>query len=75
MATLKTGTLKSEECIRYAMSQPISTLVSGMDSMEVLEKNLKIASGFIPMSDEEKRVLLAKSKLFAENARYEWYKQ
>ena len=70
-----TGTLKSEECIRYAMSQPISTLVSGMDSMEVLEKNLKIASGFIPMSEDEKRVLLAKSRLFAENARFEWYKQ
>lgn len=72
---LKTGTLKAEECIRYAMSQPISTVVSGMDSMEVLEKNLRMASGFTPMSKEEKRVLLEKSKMFAENARYEWYKQ
>lgn len=72
---LKTGTLKAEECIRYAMSQPISTLVSGMDSMEVLEKNLRIASRFTPMSEEEKRFLLEKSKIFAENAKYEWYKQ
>jgi predicted aldo/keto reductase-like oxidoreductase len=72
---LKTGTLRSEECIRYAMSQPVSTLVSGMDSMEVLERNLKIASEFTPMSEEEKTVLLGKSKIFSENARYEWYKQ
>ena len=57
------------------MSQPISTLVSGVDSMEVLEKNLKIASQFTPMSEEERKALLEKSKKYAENARYEWYKQ
>lgn len=72
---LKTGSLESDECIRYAMSQPVSTLVSGMDSIEVLEKNLKIASGFVSMVKDEKRVLLEKSKIFANNAKYEWYKK
>lgn len=72
---LEIGALKPEECIRYSMSLPISTLVSGMDSMEVLQRNLRIASQFSPMSEEEKRVLLEKSEKYADNARYEWYKR
>jgi predicted aldo/keto reductase-like oxidoreductase len=72
---LKIESLESDECIRYAMSQPVSTLVSGMDSIEVLEKNMKIASGFVSMVKDEKRVLLEKSKIFANNAKYEWYKK
>jgi hypothetical protein len=46
-----------------------------MDSMEVLAKNLKIASGFMQISQEDKDTLLRKSETLAENARYEWYKR
>ncbi len=72
---LKTGSLKPEECIRYSLSQPIATLVSGMDSMEVLKKNLMIASRFSPMTEQEQTTLLDRSEPYSENAEYEWYKQ
>jgi len=45
-----------------------------MDSVEVLEKNLKIASQFTPMLEEEKRGLLAGSQPYALDGRYEHYK-
>ena len=72
---LRTESLRPEECIRYSMSQPIATLVSGMDSMEVLKKNLMIASNFSPMTEKEKNALLFRSKRYSKNAEYEWYKQ
>ncbi|MFB0522707.1 MAG: hypothetical protein ACETV1_02975 [Candidatus Bathyarchaeia archaeon] len=72
---MRTGSLRPEECIRYSMSKSIATLVSGMDSMEVLRKNLMIASNFSPMTEKEKNALLERSKPYSKNAEYEWYKQ
>jgi predicted aldo/keto reductase-like oxidoreductase len=72
---LRTASLRPEECIRYSLSQPIATLVSGMDSMEVLKKNLIVASNLSPMTQQEKNALLDRSKPYAKNTEYEWYKQ
>jgi predicted aldo/keto reductase-like oxidoreductase len=72
---LNIRSLKPEECIRYSMSQSIATLVSGMDSLEVLKKNLIIASNFSPMSGQETNALLKRSKSFIKDAKYEWYKR
>ena len=35
--------LTPQQCIRFALSQPIATLVSGMDSIEVVDQNVAIA--------------------------------
>src|ERR1700723_3818546 len=45
------GVVTAEEGLRYAMSLPVATTISGMDSIEVLEQNLKVARGFSPMSE------------------------
>lgn len=50
---LPAGTLPVEEARRYALSQPISSLCVGCDSMEVLEQDLNIARTFVPMTAEE----------------------
>jgi aryl-alcohol dehydrogenase-like predicted oxidoreductase len=47
-----------EQALRYAFSLPISTAVVGMESMEQLQKNLKAAESFQPLSDEERLSLL-----------------
>ncbi|MFM1919013.1 MAG: ral stress protein 69 [Candidatus Hydrogenedentota bacterium] len=70
----KTGAITPEECLRYAMSLPVSTVCSGMDSMAVLEKNLAIAKGFTPMSDEELAALRERVKPEAEKGLHEVYK-
>ncbi|MEW5818519.1 MAG: aldo/keto reductase [Spirochaetota bacterium] len=40
--------------IRYALSFPISSLVLGMNTENQVERNIKLAENFIPMSEEEK---------------------
>lgn len=50
---LPEGTLPVEDARRYALSQPIASLCVGVDSMEVLEQDLRIARDFVPMTAEE----------------------
>ena len=53
-----------QDAIRYSLSLPISTLVSGIDSIEVLEQNLKIAREFKKMSEKELNELWEKYSEF-----------
>src|SRR6202047_4232175 len=43
------GAVTAEEALRYAMSLPVATTISGIDSLAVLRQNLAIARGFTPM--------------------------
>jgi len=54
-----------EESLRYAMSLPVATVISGMDSLEVFRKNLKVAQEFMPLSADERAELLARSEALA----------
>lgn len=63
-----------EEAIKYSLSLPITTLVSGMDSLEILEKNLNIVRDWSPIDQEIKEELLNKSLPYAEEGKYEHYK-
>ena len=49
------------EGLRYTMSLPVSTVVSGIDSMEILRENLALFHHFEPYSESEKQELLARS--------------
>jgi predicted aldo/keto reductase-like oxidoreductase len=42
-----------EDCLRFAMTLPISTLCSGMDSIKVLRENIATARNFVPMTEDE----------------------
>jgi aryl-alcohol dehydrogenase-like predicted oxidoreductase len=68
------GICTVQEAIRYALSQPISSLVTGIDSMEVLKQNLQIARSFQPLAGEELEALLAKVKPAAGDGRHERFK-
>lgn len=52
------GTLSIETARRYALSQAISSLCVGCDSMDVLQQDLAIARGFEPMTDEEQQAAI-----------------
>jgi predicted aldo/keto reductase-like oxidoreductase len=56
MKVLGLGSLthEVERSLRYAFSQPVSTVIVGMETMEQLEQNLAIAESFEPMTDEER---------------------
>lgn len=66
--------VSAEEALRYAMSLPVATTISGMDSLEVLHQNLIIARGFKAMSPGEMEALRQRCKSFAANGHLELYK-
>lgn len=66
--------ISAEQCIRYALSLPVSSLVVGMISMEDLKQNVGIARGFKPMSDSEKEHLLTMAAPEGGDGRHELFK-
>jgi predicted aldo/keto reductase-like oxidoreductase len=70
---LQTG-ISPQEAIAYALSLPIDVLVSGMDSIEILEQNLKIARNWLPLTEDEQKALLERVTPWAEDGHLEYYK-
>lgn len=62
-----------QECLYFAWSQPISTLVSGMDSIEQLKENVALAQRFEGLSEKDQALLLARTAPFGGIER-EFYK-
>jgi aryl-alcohol dehydrogenase-like predicted oxidoreductase len=62
------------EALRYAMSLPVFTTVSGIDSLRVLRQNLRIARQFTPMSARERRAYERSLAEYAADGRFELYK-
>ena len=51
---LRSGVVNASECLRYAMSLPTSVVITGCDSMAILQQAINIARSFRPMTDEER---------------------
>ncbi len=62
------------DALRYAMSLPVTTTISGMDSIRVLRQNLKVARGFKPMTQQEMHAYRARLADRAADGRFELYK-
>jgi predicted aldo/keto reductase-like oxidoreductase len=73
-AVLRSGVVGAPECLRYAMSLPVSVVITGCDSVGVLQQALGAARGFRPMPDDVRRVLLARTAPFASKGEFEPYK-
>ena len=63
-----------EDALRYAMSLPVCTIVSGIDSPKVLRQNLKIARGFSPMTTRDRAAYERHLAEEAADGRFELYK-
>jgi predicted aldo/keto reductase-like oxidoreductase len=68
------GAITAGEGLRYAMSLPVATTISGMESLGVLEQNLEVARGFQPMSPAEMQALRDRVKVYAADGRFELFK-
>jgi aryl-alcohol dehydrogenase-like predicted oxidoreductase len=66
--------LTAAEAYRYALSQPVSTQVVGIVSMQQLKENIELARNFTPMTDAERTTLLARVKDVAGDGRFEQFK-
>ena len=68
------GVITVPEALRYAMSLPVATTITGMESLDVLHQNLAVAQGFEPMSQPDMQALRERVKSQAADGRFELYK-
>ena len=66
--------IRAEDCIRYALSQPIAALVVGIRSMQDLRQDVAIGRGFKAMPDSEQTTLRERVRELARDGRFEQFK-
>jgi len=71
---LGSKTATAVECLRYAMNLPTSVVITGCESMQVLQQALDTARTFKPMSQQEVTSLLAKTASASAKGEFELYK-
>jgi aryl-alcohol dehydrogenase-like predicted oxidoreductase len=68
------GVIGAEEALRYAMSLPVATTISGIDSLAVLRQNVAVARGFVPMPAAEMQALRQRCAPLAADGHLELFK-
>jgi tyrosyl-tRNA synthetase len=71
---LQSKTASPMECLQYAMNLPTSVVITGCDSMQILQQAMRAARSFKPMSQDEVAALLAKTSAAATKGEFEQYK-
>jgi len=71
---LKSKTATPIECLHYALNLPTSCVITGIDSMEILEQAFEAVHTFHQLDEQELEMLLAKTAEAARTGRYEPFK-
>jgi len=71
---VKRRAVRVGDALRYAMSLPVATTVSGIDSMKVLKQNLAIADNFTPLTKAQMEQIRHRVAALAADGRFERYK-
>jgi aryl-alcohol dehydrogenase-like predicted oxidoreductase len=71
---LKTRTVTPIECLHYALNLPTSVVITGCDTMAILEQALNAARTFKPLTHEELATLLEKTAVKGAQGQFEPYK-
>ena len=71
---LKTNTATAIECLHYAMTLPTSVVITGIESMKILDQALEAVRTFKPMTAAQMTALLNRTAVAAAEGRYEPFK-
>jgi aryl-alcohol dehydrogenase-like predicted oxidoreductase len=71
---LESKTATPTECLYYSMNLPTSVVITGCDSLPILQQALQAARTFQPMDSSQVAALLAKTAKAAEAGQFELYK-
>lgn len=71
---LVSGRIKAVDALRYALSLPTSTVITGCESMADVQQALRLLEEFTPMEPDEVEFHLKRSAELAQEGRYEEYK-
>jgi uncharacterized protein len=74
-AILKSGAgVTAIDCLHYAMTLPTSVVITGIDSMKILDQAFEATRSFKPLSPDQLSALLAKTEPFAREGKFEFFK-
>jgi predicted aldo/keto reductase-like oxidoreductase len=71
---LKSQTVTPVECLHYALNLPTSVVITGCDSLEILNQAFDAVESFRPMNAAEVEALLARTKEAASQGEFELFK-
>jgi aryl-alcohol dehydrogenase-like predicted oxidoreductase len=71
---LNSKTVTPIECLHYALNLPTSVVITGLDSLEILDQACEAARTFRPMTEDEVRALLRKTAKAAARGEFELFK-
>jgi len=71
---LKSNTVTPVECLHYALSLPTSVVITGVDSMEILQQALDAARTFHPLTADETAKILSETRSAALRGEFELFK-
>ncbi len=71
---LRSNTVTAVECLHYAMNLPTSVVITGCDSLKILEQALEAARTFRPLGESEVAAILAKTAPVAAQGEFEPFK-
>lgn len=71
---LESKTVTAVECLHYVINLPTSVVITGCDSLPILQQALQAARDFQPLGKKEVTTMLAKTAKAAESGKFELYK-
>jgi len=71
---LKSNTVTPIECLHYALNLPTSVVITGIDSMEILDQAIEAVRTFRPLTGQQLDALLAKTAAAASSGYFEPFK-
>jgi predicted aldo/keto reductase-like oxidoreductase len=71
---LRSNTVTPIECLHYALNLPTSVVITGMDSLEILDQAFEAVQTFQPMTDDQVQALLAKTAEAGSRGEFEPFK-
>jgi aryl-alcohol dehydrogenase-like predicted oxidoreductase len=71
---LKSNTVQPIEALHYSLNLPVSVIITGIDTPQILDQALEAVKTFKPMSDSQVASLLARTKEAADTGKFELFK-
>jgi uncharacterized protein len=71
---LKSGVVEAIDCLHYSLNLPISVLITGINTSELLKQAFAAVKSFQPMDETSVATLISKTQDAALNGKYELFK-
>ena len=68
------GNERPVELLHYGMSQPVAVVITGIDSLPILQQAMEAVKSFKPMTAAEQKELLKRAAIAGQKGKYEIYK-